>query len=305
MALAFLIALVCLSHALAQFTTQPCGYGYKCFPYVRVSDSQGIEVRRYDETTWITWEEHGGITDLTDYPFLVEYTERKLATYFQGENYATENLERTTPLKIEVRLFDLHHPRRVSFPVHVAPEDGIPAPYHPLFISQVPEQYIYVRRVSSKMKYLELLHAAAEFMADLAITKHPFDREKVNFVLYTSPKKQEEADRGDVDNEIWITRTFNQQSFEFGGYGGAYDGGFGNGGYGGGGDSRYGDDGFDRNIFRDGSDPGGSGYGHSNGSPHGSHRQGGGRRLRPTGGRQAIRIFEEKRKQYVQPFPRE
>ena len=93
MNLRFLVVLLLLCPCIQAAFVNACGYGFKCPPYRIVSAADTFEIRHYSKcksafppsdmgevvrviALWITWQEHGGITAMTDFAFLVEYTDR-------------------------------------------------------------------------------------------------------------------------------------------------------------------------------------------------------------------------------------
>ena len=105
MNLRFFVALLLLCPCTQAAFVNACGYGFKCPPYRIVSSAETFEIRHYSKSEpafppidqsevplpialWITWQEHGGITAMTDFAFLVEYTDRVHPPFLPSVNSA-------------------------------------------------------------------------------------------------------------------------------------------------------------------------------------------------------------------------
>lgn len=94
---------------------------------------------------------------------------------------------------------------------------------HPLYIQQIDQVYVYIRKIPPDMDYNNILYSAAQFMTDLAGQDYSFDRNAVSIVLHTQPGPPQDQDASEaqpsaiseelnqeaIENEIWITRTMN------------------------------------------------------------------------------------------------
>eukprot|EP00210_Caulerpa_lentillifera_P004665 g4450.t1 len=148
------------------------------------------------------------MTSFPDLPFLITYSNELISKYFTGENYGNRNLIRTTPLKVELDIYQLEKPRKVSYPISVKDQENVPAPVAPLFIERLPEQYVYVKQIPCNSTDTQIRHTVSEFMIDLALSRFPFNKNDVSFLLFDHP-----VDEDVKMNEIWIGRTLSRSSY--------------------------------------------------------------------------------------------
>lgn len=107
-------------------------------------------------------------------------------------------------MKIELDVYHLQKPRKVSYPIAEDVQD-VPAPFVPLFIERASEKYVYVRQIPVDFTDVQIRHSASELMTELALRRFPFNKNDVSVVLFDHP-----IGEGVRKNEIWIGRSLSR-----------------------------------------------------------------------------------------------